>query len=162
MSDNSLLEKLQHLTIRFKEVSTLITDPLVISDIDRFVKLNKEYSDLKKLVDVYNKYKNVLYNVDEAKYILENESDIELKQLANEELSINMELIPVLEEKIKLLLLPSDPDDAKNVIMEIRAGTGGDEAAIFAGDLYKMYSKFCENNGWKLEITNLTEGTLGG
>lgn len=162
MSDNSLLDKLEHLVARFKEIGTLITDPQIISDMDRYIKLNKEYSDLQKIVEVRNEYKSALDSISEAKNILENESDSDLKQLANEELSLNSEKLPGLEEKIKILLIPSDPEDSKNVIMEIRAGTGGDEASIFAGDLFKMYSKYCEIKGWKTEVTSYTEGTSGG
>lgn len=162
MSDNTLLDKLQHLVTRFQEVGTLITDPEVISDMDRYVKLNKEYSELQKIVDVRNEYKSALDSIAEAKYILEHESDSDLRQLANEELSVNSSKIPELEEKIKILLIPADPEDAKNVVMEIRAGTGGDEASIFAGDLYKMYVKYCESKGWRTEISSLTEGTSGG
>ena len=162
MSDNSLLFKLQHLVTRFEEVATLITDPEVSSDMKRYVKLNKEYSDLQKIVEARNEYKATLDSTAEAKNILENESDADLRQLANEELSANSEKIPALEEKIKLMLIPADPEDAKNVIMEIRAGTGGDEASIFAGDLYKMYTRYCENKGWKTEVTSITEGTAGG
>ena len=162
MSDNTLLEKLQHLVTRFQEVGTLITDPGVISDMDRYVKLNKEYSELEKIVDVRNEYKSALDSIAEAKNILENESDSDLRQLANDELTINSPKLPELEEKIKLLLIPADPEDAKNVVMEIRAGTGGDEASIFAGDLYKMYLRYCENKGWKTETSSLTEGTSGG
>mgnify|MGYP000846908352 FL=1 len=162
MAENSLLDKLEHLVARFEEVATLITDPDVISDMERFVKLNKEYSDLQKIVETRNEYKNTLDAIQEAKNILENETDADLRQLANEELSVQLEKLPTLEEKIKILLLPDDPDDEKNVVMEIRAGTGGDEAAIFAGDLYKMYTRFCENKGWKTEVTSFTEGTAGG
>ena len=162
MSDNTLLDKLQHLVTRFQEVGTLITDPGVISDMDRYVKLNKEYSELEKIVDVRNEYKSVLDSIEEAKNILENESDSDLRELANEELTLNSPKLPELEEKIKLLLIPADPEDAKNVIMEIRAGTGGDEASIFAGDLYKMYLRYCESKGWKTETSSLTEGTSGG
>lgn len=162
MSDHSLLDKLQHLVARFEEVSTLITDPSVIADMNRFVKLNKEYSDLQKIVEVRNRYKRALDEIEEARQILDSESDSDLRQMANEELSTNTEMLPALEEQIKLLLIPADPDDAKNVIMEIRGGTGGDEAAIFAGDLFKMYTKYCENKGWKCEVSSLTEGTSGG
>src|SRR5690554_2363617 len=162
MSDNSLLGKLQHLVTRFEEVGTLITDPAVIADMDRYVKLNKEYSDLQKIVEVRNEYKAALESVDEAKQILDNESDNDLRQLAQEELSVNSEKLPELEEKIKFLLVPADPEDAKNVVMEIRGGTGGDEAAIFAGDLYKMYTRYCEDKGWSTEVASYTEGTAGG
>lgn len=162
MSDNSLLAKLEHLVARFEEVGMLITDPSVIADMDRYVKLNKEYSELKKIVDARDEYKAALNSIEEAKYILANESDNDLRQLANEELAVNNEKLPEMEEKIKFLLIPSDPEDAKNVVMEIRAGTGGDEAAIFAGDLYKMYTKYCESKGWRTEISSLNEGTAGG
>ena len=162
MAENNLLNKIEHLVTRFNEVGTLITDPDVISDMKRFVKLNKEYSDLEKIVQARNQYKAALDGIAEAKNILENESDSDLRQLANEELSANTDKIPELEEKIKLLLIPSDPEDAKNVVMEIRGGTGGDEAAIFAGDLYKMYTRYCESKGWKTEVSSFTEGTSGG
>ena len=162
MSEHSLLDKLQHLVARFEEVSTLITDPSVIADMNRFVKLNKEYSDLQKIVEVRNRYKRALDGIEEARQILDSESDSDLRQMANEELSANTEMLPALEEQIKLLLIPADPEDAKNVIMEIRGGTGGDEAAIFAGDLFKMYTKYCESKGWKSEVSSLTEGTSGG
>jgi len=162
MSAHSLLDKLEHLVTRFGEVATLITDPDVISDMKRFVRLNKEYSDLQKIVEVRNEYKAALDSIVEARQMLDNESDADLRQLASEELTANTEKLPFLEEKIKLLLIPADPEDAKNVIMEIRGGTGGDEAAIFAGDLYKMYTRYCESKGWKTEVTSLTEGTAGG
>ena len=162
MKENSLLKKLDHLVSRFEEVSTLISDPSVISDMSRYVKLNKEYSDLQKIIEARNEYKNAYDSIEEAKKILENESDSELKQMAHEELSEYSVQLPELEEKIKYLLIPADPEDEKNVIMEIRGGTGGDEAAIFAGDLYKMYSRFCESKGWSTEITSLNEGSSGG
>lgn len=162
MSENSLLNKLEHLVTRHAELETMLSDPSVIADMNRFVKLNKEYSDLQKIVDTRNEYKTSLESIEEAKQILENESDNDLRQLANEELSANSEKLPELEEKIKILLIPADPEDAKNVIMEIRGGTGGDEAAIFAGDLYKMYTKYCESKGWKTEITSVNEGTARG
>ncbi len=162
MSENSLLDKLEHLVIRFDEVATLITDPEVISDMKRFIRLNKEYSELQKIVQARNEYKQVLNSIQEARLILDTESDSDLRTLANEELSVNTEKLPALEEKIKLLLIPADPEDAKNVVMEIRGGTGGDEASIFAGDLYKMYVKYCESKGWQTEITSFTEGTAGG
>ena len=162
MNENSLLSKLEHLVIRFEEVATLISDPNVISDMKRYVKLNKEYSELQKIIDARNEYKNAFDSIQEAKNILQNESDSELKELANEELSLYSDALPEIEEKIKYLLIPADPEDDKDVIMEIRGGTGGDEAAIFAGDLFKMYSRFCEDKGWSIEITSLNEGTSGG
>lgn len=162
MAQNSLLEKLDALVIRFEEIATLITDPDVISDMKRFVKLNKEYRDLEKIVAARNKYKNLLTGIEEAKSILESESDSELREIAKEELDINTERLPQLEEEIKLLLIPADPQDGKNAIVEIRGGTGGDEAAIFAGDLFRMYSKYCESKDWKVEVTSGNEGTIGG
>ena len=162
MNENSLLNKLEHLVVRFEEVGTLISDPNVISDMKRYVKLNKEYSELQKIINARNEYKDVYDSIEEAKDILENESDSELRELANDELSKYSDTLPELEEKIKYLLIPADPEDDKNVIMEIRGGTGGDEAAIFAGDLYKMYSRFCEEKGWTTEVTSFTEGSSGG
>lgn len=162
MSENSLLEKLNYLVTKFDEIGTMITDPDVISDMKRYVKLNKEYKELERIVEARNEYKAALDAVLEAKMILETESDADLRQLANEDLSVNSSKIPELEEKIKILLIPADPEDSKNVIMEIRGGTGGDEASIFAGDLYKMYNKYCEDKGWQTEITSYTEGTAGG
>ena len=162
MARTSLLEKLDVLVIRFEEIGKLITDPDVISDMKRFVKLNKEYRDLEKIVEARNEYQRLLSNVEESKEILENESDAELREMAKDELDSATERLPLLEEEIKLLLVPADPQDAKNAIVEIRGGTGGDEAAIFAGDLFKMYLKYCESKGWKVAVTNSSEGTIGG
>ncbi|MCP9612152.1 peptide chain release factor 1 [Coprobacter tertius] len=162
MSENTLIEKLDGLSLRFKEVGTLITDPAVIADMKRFVKLTKEYRDLEKITKARNKYKSLLDNIEEARIILESEDDAEMREMAKEELDKSQSLLPSLEEEIKLLLVPADPQDGKNAIMEIRGGTGGDEAAIFAGDLFRMYSKFCENKGWKVEVTSFSEGTAGG
>lgn len=162
MSENSLLDKLKHLVIRFEEIGTLITDPTIMGDMKRFVKLNKEYRELEEIVEARNEYQQALDSIEEAKTILETESDSDLRLLANEEISTNTQKLPELEEKIKLLLIPADPEDEKNVIMEIRGGTGGDEASIFAGDLYKMYIRYCESKGWKTEVSSYTEGTAGG
>jgi peptide chain release factor 1 len=162
MSQTSLLEKLDALVIRFDEIGTLIADPAIVSDQKRYVKLNKEYRDLEKIVIARNEYKQTLAGIDEAKSILETESDADMRILAKEELDVCSERLPLLEEEIKLLLIPADPQDGKNATMEIRGGTGGDEAAIFAGDLFKMYSKYCESKGWQLEVTNISEGTSGG
>lgn len=162
MAQLSLLEKLDGLVIRFEEIGKLITDPAVIADMKRYIKLNKEYRDLEKISNARNEYKQLLTNVEEAKLILDTENDAELREMAKEEIDIATQRIPELEEEIKLLLIPSDPEDSKNAIVEIRGGTGGDEAAIFAGDLYRMYIKYCELKGWKTELTSLTEGTSGG
>jgi peptide chain release factor 1 len=162
MNQDSLLEKLDALVIRFEEIGKLITDPEVMSDMKRYVKLNKEYRDLGKIVEARNQYRQVMTGIEEAKTILETESDMELREMARGELDECTQRIPQLEEEIKLLLVPADPQDGKNAIVEIRGGTGGDEAAIFAGDLYKMYSRYCEAKGWKTEVTGFSEGTIGG
>src|SRR5574344_2125067 len=159
---NSILEKLDGLESRYEEVATLITVPDVIADQQRYVKLTKEYKDLGDIMDTRKRYIDCLNGIEEAKNILANESDAEMKEMAREELSANEELQPKLEEEIKLLLIPADPEDGKNVQMEIRAGTGGDEAALFAGDLFRMYQKFCESKGWKLSVTSTSEGAVGG
>jgi len=162
MAESTLLEKLEGLHNRFMEVSTLITDPVVLADMKRYVKLNKEYHDLEKIAEAQKEYRGLLQNIDDAKELLENENDPDIRSMAKEELDESQSKIPALEEKIKLLLIPADPEDAKNAIVEIRGGTGGDEAAIFAGDLFKMYAKYCENKGWKVEVTSISEGSSGG
>ncbi len=162
MADNSLLARLDGIEARFEEVSTLITDPSVISDMKRYVRLTKEYKDLERLTLTTRKYRSALANIEEARELLENESDAELREMAKDELDQAQSLIPVLEEEIKLLLIPADPEDSKNAILEIRGGTGGDEAAIFAGDLYKMYTKYCESKGWSVAVTSFSEGAAGG
>jgi peptide chain release factor 1 len=160
--NNSILEKLDGLVSRYEEVSTLITDPSVIADQERYVKLTREYKDLEHIMDERKKYLACLNSISEAKDIMANESDPEMKEMAREELSTNEELRPQIEEAIKMALVPKDPEDAKNVQMEIRAGTGGDEAALFAGDLFSMYKKFCDSKGWTLSITSVSEGAVGG
>ena len=162
MAESNLLERLDGLVSRFEEVGTLITDPAVIADMKRFVKLNKEYHDLEKIVAVRSEYIKMKDGIEEAKEILENEQDPEMKEIAKEELEICTTRIPVLEEEIKILLVNADPQDDKNAIVEIRGGTGGDEAAIFAGDLYRMYVKSCEWKGWKVSVSDYSEGTNGG
>jgi peptide chain release factor 1 len=162
MTENSLLNKLDGLVSRFEEVGLLISEPAVIADMPRFVKLNKEYRDLEKIVAARAEYVKALDGIEEAKSLLETEQDPEMREMAREELDACHARIPALEEEIKLLLIPADPQDAKNAIVEIRGGTGGDEAALFAGDLYRMYVKFCESKGWKVEVTGYTEGTAGG
>lgn len=157
-----LLDKLEAINNRFKEVSQLIADPNIIADMKRYIQLNKEYKDLEEIVEVYKEYKNVLDNIKSSKEIINKEKDEEFREMAKMELDSLYEREEELEEKIKILLVPSDPQDAKNAIVEIRAGTGGDEAAIFAGDLYRMYIKFCEKQGWKTETVDMNEGTSGG
>jgi peptide chain release factor 1 len=162
MSQSSLIEKLDALVIRFEEIGKLITDPEVIVDMKRFVKLNKEYRELEKIAFARDKYRQILDGISEAKSILESETDAEMREMAKEELDTGARQLPAMEEEIKLLLIPADPQDGKNAIVEIRGGTGGDEAAIFAGDLYKMYAKYCESKNWRIEVTGSNEGTIGG
>nr|WP_321450567.1 peptide chain release factor 1 [uncultured Carboxylicivirga sp.] len=162
MSNNSLLDKLEGIMIRFQEVSEQITNPEVIADTKRYIKLNKEYKDLAKVSEVQKRYKNALDNIQSAREILKEETDPEMREMAKMEMDELEDTIPGMEEEIKLLLIPADPQDGKNAVMEIRAGTGGDEASIFAGDLFRMYSKFCETRGWRVEVTNSNEGTSGG
>lgn len=162
MAESNLLERLDGLVSRFEEIGTMITDPEIISDMKRYVKLNKEYRDLEKIVNARNEYVKQLNGISEAKQILENEQDPEMKEMAREQLDTCNSLIPKLEEDIKLLLVPADPEDDRNAIMEIRSGTGGDEAALFAGDLYRMYVKYCELKGWKVAVSSASEGSVGG
>ncbi len=162
MAGNNILDKLEGLVSRFEEVSTLITDPSVISDQKRYVKLTKEYKELGDLMKVRKEYLQTLADINEAKNILANETEAEMKEMAREELDAGQTRLPELEEKIKLLLVPADPEDDKNAIIELRGGTGGDEAAIFAGDLFRMYAKYCEIKGWKVEVSSCNEGTAGG
>lgn len=157
-----LLDKLAGIAARFDEVSRLITEPDVVNDMKRFVQLNKEYKELTRVVAFYNEYKNIIENVESAKKLLEVEKDEEMREMAKEELDTLNSRLQEMEEEIKYLLLPVDPQDAKNAIIEIRAGTGGDEASIFAGDLFRMYCKYCDIKGWKYSITSFTEGTNGG
>jgi len=159
---NTFLDKLSGLVNRFEEVSTFITDPEVIADRKRFAKLTKEYHDLECIAKARQEYISACQCINEAKEMLKNEDDPEMKEYAREELNNYQKRLPEIEEEIKLLLVPADPQDDKNAIMEIRGGTGGNEAAIFAGDLFRMYSKYCENKGWKVEVTSYTEGTSGG
>ena len=159
---SSLLEKLQSIKDRWIEVSQLIVDPEIIADMNRYVKLNKEYSDLKEIVDVHEEYENVLNNISSSKEILSKEKDPEFREMAKIELDELEGRQETLEEKIKIMLIPKDPEDNKNVIIEIRGGAGGDEANIFAGDLYRMYTKYIEGKGWKHEVTTMNEGTSGG
>ncbi len=162
MNSNIIIEKLEGVKLKFEEVAQQITDPDVIRDVKRYVKLNKDYHEMEPLMKVLEEYKNVISNILDAKDILSNEKDEELRDMAKSEIMELEAKEADLEENIKMLFLPADPEDNKNAIMEIRAGTGGDEASIFAGDLYRMYTKFCESKGWKVEVTNISEGTVGG
>ena len=157
-----MIDKLNIIQQRFDEVADLIIQPDIIADQKRYVKLNKEYKDLKKMVDKRKEYLEVLANLEEAEEILADGSDAEMVEMAKMQLEEAKESLPQLEEEIKYLLIPKDPEDEKDVVMEIRAGTGGDEASIFAGDLFRMYTKYCESKGWKTNIMDLSDGTSGG
>ena len=162
MADTTLLERLDGLDARFEEISTLITDPAVIADQKRYVKLTKEYHDLEEIIKAKNRYSELLNNIKESKEIIASEDDDELRSMAREELEAATLALPQLEEEIKVLLIPADPDDAKNAVVEIRGGTGGDEAALFAGDLFRMYQKYAESKGWQLTVSSVSEGAAGG
>ncbi len=155
-------DKLQLIKNRFDEVSDLIIQPDIISDQKRYVAINKEYKDLEKLMVKIKEYEGLLENIEEAKTLIADETDLEMVEMAKSELEVAQKRLPELEDDIKFMLIPKDPEDAKNVIVEIRAGTGGDEASIFAGDLYRMYTKYADKKGWKTEIVDFNEGTSGG
>ncbi|MCG9972943.1 peptide chain release factor 1 [Christiangramia crocea] len=157
-----MIEKLNIVKQRFDEVNDLIIQPDVISDQKRYIELNKEYKDLKALMEEREKYMRLTENIQEAEEIISDGSDPEMTEMAKLQLDEAKEQLPELEEKIRMMLVPKDPEDSKNVVMEIRAGTGGDEASIFAGDLYRMYTKYVESKGWKHNIVDFSEGTSGG
>ena len=157
-----MLEKLRALEEKFKELSNLIIQPDIMSDQKKYVKISKEYKDLKEIIDKKTEYENILKNIEEASDIIKNEHDKEMLELANSEMVIYKENLVKLEDQLKVLLIPKDPDDSKNIVMELRAGTGGDEASIFAGDLFRMYSKYAEKQGWKVNLVDFNEGTAGG
>jgi len=160
MSD--LLTKLEAIHFRFIEVGNLITDPDIIADMKRYVKLNKEYRDLEILDQIYKTYSNLLSNLKSARELLESETDDEMREMAKMEISELDEKRPLLEEEIKVMLIPKDPEDDKNVIIELRAGTGGDEACIFVEDIFRMYTMYFKERSWKHDIINSSEGTVKG
>ncbi len=162
MDQTGLLEKLDQIKGRYEEVQKQLAAPDAMQDMKRFVALNREYKDLEPVVAAHDRYADLLSNIGNAKQMAAHESDEELRTMAKEELDALVSQVEPMEEEIKLLLLPSDPQDAKNAIVEIRAGTGGDEACIFAGDLFRMYEHFAELKGWKLEVSDQSEGTAGG
>ncbi len=162
MAQYELLDRYETIKHRFEEIQQQITDPAAMADMKRYVKLNQEYKNLEKLVAVFKEYKNLVDSIESGREILAQETDEDLREMAREEIELAEQRIPEKETEIKLLLVPADPEDSKNAILEIRAGTGGDEASIFAGDLFRMYSKFCEQKGWRMEVTNISEGTAGG
>ncbi len=157
-----MLEKLEAIYQRFTDIGEQMNDPAVVGDMKKFIKLNKDYKDLQPIVDAYKEYKNVLDNLDSTKEMLKTEKDEEFREMAKLELNELTSRKNELEEEIRVMLIPADPQDSKNAIVEIRAGTGGDEASIFAGDLYRMYTKFLETKKWKMDLVDLTEGTVGG
>ncbi|NLJ82170.1 MAG: peptide chain release factor 1 [Bacteroidales bacterium] len=159
---NSLLDKLKVLHTRWLEIGEQITQPEIIADMKRFVKLNKDYKDLQEIVEVYKEYEKVLNDIKNTKDILINEKDDDFRAMAREEMNHLNERCEQLESTIRILLIPTDPQDSKNAIVEIRAGTGGDEASIFTGDLFRMYTHYCESKKWKTDVVSVTEGTMGG
>jgi len=162
MAQNLILERLVGVKDRFIEVERLLAQPDILSDMERYIKLNKEYKDLRPIIESFERYKLVLSNIDSTKQLLASEKDEEMRDMAKMELDELVNRVPDMEEEIKLLLIPKDPEDDKNAVLEIRAGSGGDEASIFAGDLLRMYTKYFEQKGWKAEVNHCTEGTVGG
>ncbi|QNL51254.1 peptide chain release factor 1 [Olivibacter sp. SDN3] len=157
-----MLEKLEAIKLRWEEVERELSNPDTVNDMKRFAKLNKEYKDLGKIVDEYHVYKNIISNIETNKDILVNEKDQELREMAKEDLDALLIQKEEKEEKVRLMMIPKDPEDSKNAIFEIRGGTGGDEAALFAGDLYRMYTRYFDQKGWRVEVMDVTEGTAGG
>ena len=162
MADNSILTRLDGLKLKYEETGQKLTDPEVIADVKTFVQLNKEYKELEPIVETSELYRTALANLSEAKDVYANDRDEEMREMARGEIAALEPAIARMEEEIKLLLIPKDPQDDKNAIVEIRGGTGGDEAAIFAGDLLRMYTKYIESKGWRYEITSFSDGTAGG
>ena len=157
-----MLEKLKLVEDRFEEINELIIRPDIISDQKKYIQISKEYKEIKKIIEKGSVYKNLLSNKSEALEIISNENDEEMIEMAKMQLEEVEAKVPQVEEDLKLLLIPKDPDDSKNVVVEIRAGTGGDEASIFAGDLYRMYTKFSESKKWSVNLVDVSEGTSGG
>lgn len=157
-----MLDQLEGIYAKFRDLEILLSSPEIVQNMDRFTKLNKEYSDLKGLADIYLEYRNVISNISEAKEIQRTEKDADMLQMAKDELDILIPKKEAMEEEIKILLIPKDPEDNKNVVIEIRSGTGGDEASLFAGDLFKMYDRYCTTQGWTVEVLDIMEGTVGG
>lgn len=157
-----MLDKLQAIYERFLDIEKQMSNPDVMQDMKTYIKLSKDHKDLQPIIENYKVYKNIIDSIETGKLILEEEKDEEMREFAKTELDDLMEKKEELEEEIRLQLIPGDPQDSKNAIVEIRAGTGGDEASIFAGDLYRMYTRYCENKGWAVSTVSLTEGTMGG
>ncbi|MBN9483588.1 MAG: peptide chain release factor 1 [Bacteroidetes bacterium 43-93] len=159
---SSVLEKLEVIKARFDDLGVALTNPEIVNDNKKFSQLSREYRKLEKIVDAYKRYKSTLEGIEFAREVLETESDQDLRDLAKEDLDKMEQDLEVVEAEVKQLLIPKDPQDEKNAILEIRAGTGGDEASLFAGDLYRMYLRYCERKGWKVSVLSETEGTVGG
>ena len=157
-----MLDKLKAIYDRWEDIGKQITDPEVMSDMKRYIKLSKDYKELQPIVDAYKEYKLVMDNITSSKEILAKEKDEEFRDMAKAELDELTQKRDIMEEEIRIMLIPADPQDGKNAIVEIRAGTGGDEASIFAGDLYRMYTRYCETKKWKVELVDAAEGTVGG
>lgn len=158
----NILDKIDGLQAKFHEVGLLITDPAVIADQARYIRLNKEYHDLERVLQSAEQYRKTLANLEDAKQVYYNEQEPELREMAKAEIDELEPLIPKLEEDVRIMLLPQDKEDSKNVVMEIRGGTGGDEASLFAGDLFRMYTKYFELKGWKYTVSSFSEGAVGG
>jgi peptide chain release factor 1 len=157
-----LLEKLEGIKVRFENLERELSAPDTMKDMKRFAQLNREYKEMQKIMEKYHEYKNVVSNLDHAREVVAIEKDVEFRELAKTEQEELEKRFDEMEEEIRLLLIPADPEDSKNALVEIRAGTGGDEASIFAGDLYRMYTRYCERRKWKVELVDFTEGTAGG
>ena len=157
-----MLDKLEAIYTRYQEIEQQMNDPQITADMKRFVKLSKDYKDLQPVIKAYHEYKSLLDDIAGCKELLASEKDEEMREMAKEELNESTARRDALEEEIRSMLIPSDPADAKNAVVEIRGGTGGDEACIFAGDLFRMYSRFCEKKGWKIDVVDFNEGTAGG
>ena len=157
-----MLDKLEAIKVRYDSIQEQMNDPSVMGDMKNYIKLNKDYKELQPIMEAFEVYKSILSNIDHAKEIIHNEKDEEFRSMAKEEFNTLTVEKDKLEEAIRMMLIPADPEDGKNAVIEIRAGTGGDEASIFAGDLYRMYTKFAESKRWKVELVDFTEGTMGG
>ena len=157
-----MLDKLEAIYSRYCEIEQQMNDPAITSDMKRYVKLSKDYKDLQPVVRAYHQYKSLIDTIAECKELLSTEKDEELREMAKEELTASQQRKEQMEEEIRIMLIPADPQDSKNAVVEIRGGTGGDEACLFAGDLFRMYTRYCEKKGWKVEVADFNEGTAGG
>lgn len=157
-----MLDKLEAIFQRYKNVEEMISQPDILADMKRFTHLNREYKGLTAIINKYHEYKNIVNNIENARELLKTEKDADMREMAKAELDELEPKVQPIEEEIRILLIPKEPEDAKNATVEIRGGTGGDEASLFAGELFRMYSRYCENKGWKTEILDFTEGSVGG